>query len=109
TIFAGEKSASQGKVIDDADSFLLAHRLELRLVIRAFTEAIVGLEALVPWQARLLADFERCGKSIRRVVGSPDGPHFTLRDQVCIGSQSFLEWRVSVVGVRLIQVDGIRL
>src|SRR6266446_5971961 len=80
SIFAGEKSASQGKVIDDADSFLLAQRLKLSLVIRAVVEVVIGLKALVPEQARLLADFERRSESIRRKVGSADGPHFALRD-----------------------------
>src|SRR5579864_8133115 len=109
TVFSGEKTSGQWKIIDDAETFLLAERFKVVFVFRAFDEAVVRLESLIRRQAGFLAGFERRSESLGLVVGSPDGSNLALLDKFRVGAQSFFQRRVWVVVVRLIQIDVVRL
>ncbi len=108
-VLAGQEAAGQRVVGDDADALFQNQRLQRALVVGAFIEVVVRLQGLVAGQLLGGADAERFGQARRVVVGGADGAHLALPDELVVGRQRFLQRRVLVVGVRLVEIDIVGL
>ena len=75
----------------------------------AIIEVIKRLQALVAWQTLLPADFNRRPKRVSLKVRSTNGAHFTGLDQIGISLERLFERSFCIFGVRLIEVNVIRL
>jgi len=63
------------------------------------------LDRIVAREVMPVADPQRFGQQPRRVVARPDVAHLAGSHQVIQRAQRFVEWRVPVRGMRLVEID----
>src|SRR5882762_3299496 len=102
-VLAGEKSAAERGVGDDAQRLLEAEGLELALVLVAEHEVVLRLDRLVAYAGAPIALPQGARESPRVIVRGADVTDLALADQVVEGAQRLLERGVAVVPVRLIE------
>src|SRR3712207_3762439 len=108
-VLAGQEPAGETVIGDDADLLLTAERLQVGLVFGPVMKIVFRLQAFVARQAELGADLQSFLQSRSGKVGSANSPHLSVSDQLLIGLERLLLWRVEVVAVGLIEIDMVCL
>ncbi len=104
-VLAGEESACERAVGDDAESVLGADTREFGFVLFAVDEAVVRLERRVGRESVFRCDFERFAEQVGPVVRGPDVADLSRLHQFFEGAQGFFDRDVFIEPVRLVEVD----
>src|SRR5205823_5402770 len=105
SVLAREESCAEREIGDHAEVLAHAERLQLTLEAVAIVQVVLWLQRLVVRQTVRLAGFERLRQARGRQVRGADGPDLPLSDELVVRAKRFLEGRVLVVPVRLVEVD----
>ncbi len=108
-VFAGEKSAGEGKVGDGGNFVFRAEGLEFVFEAGAVVEVVFGLEGFVAGEVVFVADGEGLAEAGGGVIRGTDGADFSGLDEVGEGGKSFFEGSVGIVLVGLVEIDVIGL
>src|SRR5262249_57759204 len=90
-------------------TLLAAQRLELALVLVAEDKVVLGLQGLIAHIAALVALPQGAGEAPGVIVRAAEVAHLALAHQVVEGAERLLERRLTVVPVRLVEIDVVGL
>lgn len=106
-VLAGEHALRHRLVDELADAFTLAQRYDVFLDAPA-QHVVLRLVRHDPVEAESIGDRERLLDLLRAPLGHPDVQDLALADEIVERAQGFLERRVRVVPVRLVEVEVVR-
>src|SRR4029077_12777092 len=89
-ILAGQKSAGQGIIRDNANSISPANRLEGGFVIRAIVQIVKWLQRFISWKPMFSAGFQCFRQPWRGIIGDSNGADFSLFNELTKRFQRFL-------------------
>ena len=108
-VFAGEEAGRERVIINDAELFLPANRLELGLEFLAVGKVVKRLQALVARGTDFVARIKRSPQPRRRHVGGPDRAHLARGNQRSVGLHGFFRRRDLIIEMGLVEIDIVGL